>query len=211
MREGRDVRGEADVKLVETHGEFGPSVDLSSAIDEHLAIIGKLKAIEGTIVELAQRVTVSLREGGKVLWMGNGGSAADSQHMAAEFVGRFARERRGLASVALTTDTSVLTAVANDYSFSNIFSRQIEALCNPQDIVIGISTSGNSENVLHGFAAAKRKGALTVALCGDGGRMSASEAVDICIQVPSHTTARIQEAHILIGHLLCDCVESQFV
>ena len=191
-----------------------PEVDLTSsisgAIDEHLEVIAKLKLVELQVGVVVQRVIVALRNGGKVLWMGNGGSAADSQHMAAEFIGRFARERRGLASLALTTDTSILTAVANDYSFADIFSRQVEAICNPQDVVIGISTSGNSENVLRGISAAKQKGAFTVALTGQGGKIAANGMVDVCIRVPSQVTPRIQEAHILIGHILCDCVESHF-
>jgi D-sedoheptulose 7-phosphate isomerase len=140
--------------------------------------------------------------------MGNGGSAADSQHLAAELVGRFARERRGLASMALTTDTSILTALANDYCFDHVFSRQIEALCFPQDMVVAISTSGNSKNVLLGVSAAKKIGACTVGLSGESGKLA--EMVDMCISVPTHTTARIQEAHILVGHILCDSVERAF-
>jgi D-sedoheptulose 7-phosphate isomerase len=141
--------------------------------------------------------------------MGNGGSAADSQHLAADLVGRFMRERRGFASMALTTDTSVLTAVANDYSFEHVFSRQIEALCTPQDIVVAISTSGNSRNVLAGVLAARERGAFTVGLMGATGDMG--DIVDICLRVPSQVTARIQEAHILIGHILCNWVETEFV
>jgi len=211
MRKDRDVRSEANVGVADDRAHIALSAGVSKAIDEHLEIVGKLRGIETQLSEVAERVTRALRNGGKVLWMGNGGSAADSQHMAAELVGRFARERRALASVALTTDTSILTAVANDYSFADIFSRQIEALCNPQDVVIGISTSGNSENVLRGFSAARRKGAFTVGLTGQGGKMAARGIVDVCILVPSQVTARIQEAHILIGHILCDCVEAQFV
>jgi D-sedoheptulose 7-phosphate isomerase len=119
------------------------------------------------------------------------------------------RERRGFASMALTTDTSVLTAVANDYSFEHVFSRQIEALCTPQDIVVAISTSGNSRNVLAGVLAARERGAFTVGLMGATGDMG--DIVDICLRVPSQVTARIQEAHILIGHILCNWVETEFV
>jgi D-sedoheptulose 7-phosphate isomerase len=150
---------------------------------------------------------LALRHGGKVLWMGNGGSAADSQHLAADLVGRFTRERPGFASMALTTDTSVLTAVANDYSFEHVFSRQIEAICSPQDIVVAISTSGNSRNVLAGILAARKRGAFTVGLIGAKGDIG--DMVDICLRVPSQVTARIQEAHILLGHILCDWIEAE--
>lgn len=210
MGKNRDVDHEARVNLVDANSEADLSSRVSSAIEEHLALVAQLKFIEAQLADVAQRITLALRNGGKVLWMGNGGSAADSQHMAAEFVGRFARERRGLASLALTTDASILTAVANDYSFADVFSRQIEAVCNPKDVVIGISTSGNSENVLRGILAAKQKGAFTVGLTGQGGKLTVNGIADVCICVPSQVTPRIQEAHILIGHILCDCVESQF-
>lgn len=169
----------------------------------------RLKDLEPQIAVAAQRMIFALRRGGKVVWMGNGGSAADSQHLAAELVGRFGRERRGLASLALTTDSSVLTSLANDYSFEHVFSRQIEALCSPKDVVIGISTSGNSANVLAGLRTARRLGAFTVALSGMGSN-GITNIADVCIRVPSNVTARIQEAHILIGHMLCDWVESEF-
>src|SRR5215469_4216476 len=196
MGKSRDVQYEAKVSLLDTDAEIDRGSSLSRAIDEHLEVVTKLKFVEAQVTAVAQRVTLALRNGGKVLWMGNGGSAADSQHMAAEFVGRFARERHGLASLALTTDTSVLTSIANDYSFADIFRRQVETLCNPQDVVIGISTSGNSENVLRGLLAAKQKGAFTVGLTGKGGKIAAAGIVDVCIRVPSQVPARIQEAHI---------------
>ena len=210
MGKSRDVHYEAKVSVLDTDAEIDWGSSVSRAIDEHLEVVTKLKFVEAQLIVVAQRVTLALRNGGKVLWMGNGGSAADCQHMAAELVGRFARERDGLASLALTTDTSVLTAIANDYSFADIFRRQVNAICNPQDVVIGISTSGNSENVLRGLSAAKQKGAFTVGLTGQGGKIAAGGMVNVCIRVPSQVTARIQEAHILIGHILCDCVESQF-
>ena len=154
MGKSRDVHYEAKVSVLDTDAEIDWGSSVSRAIDEHLEVVTKLKFVEAQLIVVAQRVTLALRNGGKVLWMGNGGSAADCQHMAAELVGRFARERDGLASLALTTDTSVLTAIANDYSFADIFRRQVNAICNPQDVVIGISTSGNSENVLRGLSAA---------------------------------------------------------
>lgn len=147
-----------------------------------------------------------LARGGRIFWLGNGGSAADCQHLAAELVGRFERERKGLASIALTTDTSALTAIANDCGFDQVFARQVEALCRPGDLVVGISTSGNSRNVLEAIRTAVSKKIRTVGLSGrDGGKLTAE--ADICLVVASNNTARIQEAHILIGHILCDLAE----
>ena len=138
--------------------------------------------------------------------MGNGGSAADSQHLAAEFVGRFEGEREPLPAIAFSTDTSILTAVANDYGYESVFERQVQAMCRPSDVVVGISTSGNSPNVLRGLEKAREIGAYTVALTGEtGGAMP--RACDACIRVASTSAARIQEAHILIGHALCELVE----
>lgn len=159
---------------------------------------------------ICERMTDSLRQNGKILWMGNGGSAADCQHLAAELVGRFAKERRALPSIALTTDTSILTAVANDYSFATVFARQIQALCQPQDIVVGISTSGNSDNVIAGIQAAREIGAYTIGMTGEsGGKLR--DLVDICLRVPSSNTPRIQEAHIFIGHTLCEWIEAALI
>jgi D-sedoheptulose 7-phosphate isomerase len=178
-------------------------------INQHIDTIRLLTESSHLIETIAQAITRCLRQNGKILWMGNGGSAADCQHMAAEFVGRFEQERKGLASIALTTDTSILTSVGNDYGFEKIFSRQIESLCNNNDIVIGISTSGNSRNILEGFKKAQQAGAYTIGFTGnDGGLMAAQ--VDTCIIVPSNNTARIQEAHILIGHIICTCVETDY-
>lgn len=148
----------------------------------------------------------TLARGGKILWMGNGGSAADSQHLAAEFVGRYVKERRGLPSIALTTDTSILTSVGNDYGYDYVFARQIEALCTDKDLVVGISTSGNSSNVLRAMEAAKAIGATTVGWTGEGGGKLAS-ICDMMLAIPSKVTARIQEAHILIGHILCELID----
>ena len=183
-------------------------IDIEKKIDEHLQVITATRSLSGVLGELGKLMADRLAGGGKVLWMGNGGSAADSQHLAAEFVGRFSRERRALPSIALTTNTSILTAIGNDYGYETIFARQIEALCGPGDVVVGISTSGNSANVLEGLKAARDRGAPTVGFTGgDGGSMGA--LVDYCLTVPSRDTARIQEAHILIGHLLCDWAESE--
>lgn len=150
----------------------------------------------------------AIQRGGKLLLFGNGGSAADAQHIATELTVRFKKDRRPIPAIALTTDTSALTAIGNDFGFEHLFSRQVEALCSSGDIVIGISTSGNSENVIRGIQAAKKIGATTVALGGgDGGRMK--ELADHVIIVPSTVTARIQEMHITIGHMLCGAIEQE--
>jgi len=152
--------------------------------------------------EIAERV----KEGNKILLCGNGGSAADCQHIAAELVGRFGMERRALPAIALTTDTSILTAVANDYSFDRIFERQVEALGQEGDVLIGISTSGNSENVVRAVEKAKEMEILTVGFLGrDGGKLA--ELVDHPLIVKSFSTPRIQEVHITLGHVLCDFIE----
>ena len=162
------------------------------------------------ILEATRLIKESLAGGGKLLLMGNGGSAADAQHIAAELVGRFKNERPAIPAIALTVDTSILTALGNDYGFDTIFSRQIEALCVRGDVAIGISTSGNSENVIRALKKAKEIGAATAALGGgDGGRMK--EIADHTIIVPSKTTARIQEMHIIIGHMLCGAIERGLV
>lgn len=182
---------------------------VEAAISEHLDVVEQLKGMIPTVTQLGERIAHSLREGGKILWMGNGGSAADSQHLAAEIVGRFVKERRALPSIALTTDTSILTAVGNDYGFDSVFSRQIEAFCQPRDVVFGISTSGNSPNVVKGIEAAKAIGAFTVAMTGgSGGRLAA--LCDMALVVPTSKTARIQESHILLGHILCECIDAHY-
>jgi D-sedoheptulose 7-phosphate isomerase len=176
------------------------------AIAEHLEVVRQVEAQQPVLEAIALAMTATLHAGGKILWCGNGGSAGDSQHLAAEIVGRFRRERRGLASIALTTDTSVLTSVANDYGFEAVFSRQIEALGVPGDLVVGISTSGNSRNVVAALEAARSQGLVTVAFTGEGGGKLV-ELADHLFAVSSRDTARIQEAHILAGHMLCDWVE----
>jgi D-sedoheptulose 7-phosphate isomerase len=162
------------------------------------------------IVEVVEAVTKALKEGQKVILFGNGGSAADSQHIAAEFIGRFQKERKALAAIALTTDTSILTALSNDYSFDIVFARQIEGLGQKGDIAIGISTSGNSSNVIEGIKTAVRMGLTTVSLTGcDGGELA--KLTDISLIVPSKVTARVQESHSCIAHAVCELVEDQFI
>lgn len=178
--------------------------------NEILDHINLIKEVEMTmtkqIIELSEQCIKTLRAGNKIILFGNGGSASDAQHIAAEFTGRFRTERKGLAAIALTTDTSALTAIGNDYGFDKIFSRQMEALGQDGDLVIGISTSGNSTNVLNGLDIAKDKGCYTVGLLGnDGGRIKS--IVNLSLIIPSNDTARIQEAHIMIGHLLCHMID----
>lgn len=162
-----------------------------------------LATMTGEIERAARMIHDCLKAGKKVLFFGNGGSASDSQHLAAEFVGRYERERRGYPAIALTTDTSILTAVGNDYGFDRVFERQIEALGEPGDVAVGISTSGNSPNVVKGIEKAKAKGLKTIILAGkDGGKLKAM--ADLALVVPVSKTARIQESHIMIGHILCE-------
>ncbi|MCX2683319.1 D-sedoheptulose 7-phosphate isomerase [Campylobacter sp. MIT 21-1685] len=158
------------------------------------------------IEQVAQKCIQVYKRGGKTLLAGNGGSAADAQHIAAEFVSRFYFDRAALTSIALTTDTSILTAIGNDYGYERIFARQLEANANESDIFIGISTSGNSKNIIEALKFCKQKGIFSVGLSGlSGGNMS--ELCDICIKVPSNETPRIQESHIVIGHIICAIVE----
>lgn len=160
----------------------------------------------GRIAAAATVMTATLRRGGKIIWFGNGGSATQSQHMAAEFVGRFLRERRSLPSVSLTENMASVTAIANDYAYEQIFARQLEGLGRAGDVAVGLSTSGNSPNVLAGLRAAKQMRIATIGLTGAGGGKMAS-LCDYCIQVPSKVTARIQEVHLTVGHLLCGLIE----
>lgn len=178
----------------------------ATAIQEHLRIISEFSSQSAVLEQIARAMSASLRIGGQILWCGNGGSAADSQHLAAELVGRFRRERRGLPSIALSTNTSILTAIGNDYGYDRVFSRQVEAIASRGDVLVGISTSGNSQNVIAAMETARLMGVVTVAFTGAGGGKMAS-AADYLVEVPSSDTARIQEAHILAGHLVCDWVE----
>ncbi len=160
------------------------------------------------IVQVAENIAHGLRNGNKVLFFGNGGSAADAQHLAAEFVGRFGPDRSPLAGISLSTDTSILTALSNDYGYEKVFSRQIEALGRPGDTAVAISTSGNSPNVIEAAAVARSKGLFTVALTGEtGGKLK--DCVEVVFRVPSHRTPRIQETHLLLGHILCELVDRE--
>ncbi len=179
----------------------------AASLDAHRRLFDRLQTLEPQVVAAAGAIASALAAGGKVMFCGNGGSAADSQHLAAEFTGRFVADRRPLAALALSTDSSALTCIANDYAFDQVFDRQVRALGRSGDCLVGISTSGNSANVVHAFASARAQGITTIGLLGrDGGRLAALS--DIAIIVPSATTARIQEAHIFIGHLLCGLVEA---
>ena len=170
---------------------------------------GILKDQADNIEKAAGAIITSFKSGGKLLIFGNGGSAADSQHIAAELVGRFKLERRALPAIALTTDTSALTAIANDYGYEHVFSRQIEALGSKGDVALGISTSGNSKNVIEALKKAKSMGLKTVALSGGDGGLMKSEA-DISVIVGAKDTPSVQESHIMIGHIICALVEESF-
>ena len=161
-------------------------------------------------IEQAAKICIeSLESGNKILLFGNGGSASDAQHIAAELVGRYKNDRKGLAAIALTTDTSALTAIGNDFGYSKVFDRQIEALANKGDTVIGISTGGSSTNVLNGLLKAKRLGCKTIGFSGrSGGKMN--EICDLNLVVPAEETARIQEIHIIIGHTICQLIDNKF-
>ena len=165
-----------------------------------------LKGQCDNILSAAQEIIKALQRGNKVIFFGNGGSAADSQHIAAELIGRFQKERKSLPAVALTTDTSILTALGNDYGFDVIFKRQIEGLGQRGDVAVAISTSGNSKNVLEAVLAAKKMGIITLGFTGDGGGRLAS-LCDVAVTVPSSKTARIQESHICIFHVICELAE----
>ncbi len=169
---------------------------------------GESVSAAGPAAAAAEAMVAALRGGGRILACGNGGSAADAQHFAAELVGRFERERAAMAAIALTTDTSILTAIANDYDYSRVFARQVEALGRPGDVLLGISTSGGSASVLAAFEAAKAAGVTTVALTGrDGGRVGA--AADIHVNVPAASTARVQEVHRTLLHAVCALIERE--
>jgi D-sedoheptulose 7-phosphate isomerase len=180
---------------------------IHATLDETIALHERLRGSDARpIVDAAEAIVTSLRRGGKLLVFGNGGSAADAQHLAAEFVGRFAREREAFAAVALTTDTSVLTSVSNDYAFERVFARQVEALGREGDVALGISTSGQSQNVVAALETGRSRGLRTIALTGgDGGAVGRS--ADIHVNVPSASTPRVQEVHRTVLHVICDLVE----
>lgn len=182
---------------------------VDNSFAEHIALAELVRTeLAGQISVCAQTLTNCLNNGGKILVCGNGGSAADAQHFAAELVGRFEVERCGLPAIALTTDSSCLTAIGNDYGFERVFSRQVEALAGEKDLLIGISTSGNSQNVLVALQAAKQIGCATVGLTGhDGGSIAAM--VDCSLVVPTQRTARVQEMHLLIIHILCELIDAE--
>lgn len=184
---------------------------IQQRIAEHINVAQALYQQQGEKIEVAASVLAwALKTGKKVLFCGNGGSAADAQHLAAEFVGRYLLEREGLPAIALTTDTSILTAVANDYDFANVFARQVQALGNNGDVLIGISTSGNSPNVVRAIEVAKAKGLATIGFAGQGGGKM-RELCDVCFAVDSKVTARTQEMHILMGHILCELLDGVLI
>jgi D-sedoheptulose 7-phosphate isomerase len=177
-------------------------------IQSHQRVIAKLAALAPQIAGLGASCAAALEAGHRIFLCGNGGSAADAQHIAAELVGRFVADRRSLPAIALTTDTSALTAIANDYGYEHIFSRQLEGLASAGDVLVAISTSGNSANVVRAVESAKAAGMTVLGLLGGNGG-ALREQCDQSVVVPSSITARIQECHILIGHVMCDMVEEQ--
>jgi D-sedoheptulose 7-phosphate isomerase len=162
------------------------------------------------VAAIVAAIAGAFRNGNKVLWFGNGGSAADAQHLAAEFSGRFLRERGGLPSEALTVNTSAITAIANDFGYEHVFARMVEALARPGDVVVGITTSGTSKNVVRGLEAAKKQGATTIAFTGNGGG-TVAEIADLSLIGPDGYSAIVQEVHITMGHIICDLVEQELL
>ncbi len=180
------------------------------AIAEHVAVIQALPGQQRVLEQIAAEMVLAVRTGGKILWCGNGGSAADAQHLNGQLVVRFRHDRGGIPSIALTTDTSILTAASNNYGYEHIFQRQVETLARKGDVVVAISTSGNSRNVNLALEAARKIGAVTVAFTGKGGGKLAALA-DFLFEIPSSDTARIQEAQILAGHVLCEIIELELM
>jgi D-sedoheptulose 7-phosphate isomerase len=194
--------------MSELADQVNASVSLELQLQEHLALFRSLSGLAEPTERVAETIVQALRNGNKLMLCGNGGSAADSLHLAAEFTGRFVKDRKPLAALALSTDSPALTCIANDYTFDEIFSRQVLALGRPGDCLLAISTSGNSRNVIRAVEAARSIGVRTIGLLGrEGGLLRGM--CDLVIVVPSPTTARIQEAHIFIGHTLCAMVESR--
>jgi D-sedoheptulose 7-phosphate isomerase len=181
--------------------------EIRQTLHEDIQVKQSLLIHADMIQQIGDRLIATLETGHKLIVCGNGGSAADAQHMAAELVGRFAMERRPFPVMALTTNSSTLTALANDHSYETVFSRQVEAFAQAGDILIGISTSGNSANVLRAVEAARAKGVFTIGLSGEGGQLAG--LVDLCLCVPSRNTPRIQEAHITVIHILCALIEKK--
>lgn len=182
---------------------------IEQRLTEHLRLVQKVQRSKKLLKEIAlagAMMKIAIAAGHKIMFCGNGGSAADAQHWAAEIVGRFQKERKGMPAMALTVDTSVLTAIANDYGYDRIFARQVEALGNAGDVLVAVSTSGNSANVLAAIAEAKTIGIKTIGMTAAGGGKMAEEC-DVCLVIPDKVTARAQEVHSLIGHILCEIVE----
>tara|TARA_B100000035_G_scaffold312957_1_gene325569 strand:+ start:284 stop:862 length:579 start_codon:yes stop_codon:yes gene_type:complete len=175
-------------------------------ISEHKLIVDSIINFDDLIENTSKLLIECLKKNKTIFWCGNGGSASDSQHLAGELVGRFTGERKPLKSIALNTDSAVMTCIVNDYGYEHIFSRQVEGLGTKGDVLVGISTSGNSQNILNAFRVANQKGMITIGLLGKGGG-KAADLVKEAIIVPSKSTARVQEMHILIGHILCDLIE----
>ena len=181
-----------------------------ASLERHKKAFELMDSYHESVLALLEACNNTLQRGGKVIWMGNGGSAADAQHLAAEFMVRYKNERGPLASIALTTDTSILTAHSNDYHFDTVFERQVKGLCKPEDLVIGLTTSGTSANINLALSAANEIGAYTVALTGrDGGKVK--DIAQLPIIIANDETARIQEAHMFIGHWLCEAVDALVV
>lgn len=176
------------------------------AMDLHLEVARATRALAPQVAQAAQMMSECLSQGGQILFCGNGGSAADAQHLAAEFVGRFLKERRALPAQALSVNTSILTAIGNDYGYERVFARQVEAMGKPGDVLVGITTSGNSPNILAAALAARAAGLKVIGMTGEGGGKLAAFC-DLLLAVPSQSTPRIQEMHILIGHSFCQMVE----
>lgn len=179
-----------------------------AALAEHLEVIQALNDQQHVLDQIASEMLLAIRMGGKILWCGNGGSAADAQHLNGQLVVRFRQDRAGIPSIALSTDTSILTAASNNYGYEHIFQRQVETLAHKGDVVVAVSTSGNSRNVFLALEAARKIGAVTVAFTGRGGGQVA-KAADFLFEVSSSDTPRIQEAHILAGHVLCEILERE--
>jgi len=180
---------------------------IEERMHDHEVVLSATKRLQPEIERAGAIISKAIAEGHKILFCGNGGSAADAQHLAAEFVGRFQKERKALPATALTVDTSILTAIANDYGYETIFKRQVEALGQAGDVLVGISTSGNSANVLSAMYAAREYGLMVIGMTGMGGGKMA-EICNVCLAVPSEVTARTQEMHIMIGHILCELAEA---
>lgn len=182
--------------------------EIISILDENIKIKEATKALTPTIAKISEKIINAYKNRKKVVLFGNGGSAADAQHIAAEFVGKFYRDRDSLPSLAFHTNTSILTATANDFGYEFVFERQVSSFVDEGDVVIGISTSGNSPNVIKGLIKAKEKGAITVGFTGEK-KSKVEEIADICLKIPSSDTPRIQEGHITVGHIICYLVEKE--